>query len=70
MTVQADFAEKKVVEGDVNDDGVRNIADAVMLQNYLVLNGNITDWQAGDLCNDSKLDVFDLVLLKKMIIEK
>ncbi|MBE6856362.1 MAG: hypothetical protein E7500_02880 [Ruminococcus sp.] len=70
MTVQADFAEKKEVEGDVNDDGVRNIADAVMLQNYLVRNGNITDWQAGDLCNDSKLDVFDLVLLKKMIIEK
>lgn len=52
------------VRGDVNADGDFNIADAVMLQNYLVRGGNVTDWQAGDLCQDNKLDVFDLVIMK------
>ncbi len=69
MSVQADFAEKKEVKGDVNADGEFNVADVVMLQNYLVRSGEITDWQAGDLCQDSKLDVFDLVHMKKFLIE-
>ncbi len=55
------------VRGDVNADGVFNIADVVMLQNYLVRSGSVTDWQAGDLCQDNKLDVFDLVIMKQSL---
>lgn len=57
-------AESEPVIGDVNADGSFTIADLVMLQNYLVRRGDVTDWQAGDLCKDGKLDVFDLVVMR------
>ncbi len=56
------------VKGDVNADGAFNVADLVMLQNFLVRNGELTDWQAGDLCNDRKIDVFDSVAMRQELI--
>lgn len=53
--------------GDVNSDGEFNIADAVMLQNYLVRNGSLADWTAGDLCDDNRIDVFDLIAMKRKL---
>lgn len=58
-----------VVRGDVNADGEFTVADLVMLQNYLVRRGDITDWRAGDLCEDNILDVFDLCVMKSCLIE-
>ncbi|MBR3422460.1 MAG: dockerin type I repeat-containing protein [Ruminococcus sp.] len=57
------------ITGDVNKDGVFGIADAVCLQNWL-LNGKTDeyfDWKAADLCIDNKLDIFDLVMLRKKL---
>ncbi|MDO5559369.1 MAG: CotH kinase family protein [Oscillospiraceae bacterium] len=68
MTVQADFVEKTEVACDVNADGVFNVADAVMLQNWLINAGDITDWQAGDLNENGRLDAADFCLLKKELI--
>lgn len=54
------------VQGDVNADGSFTVADAIMLQKWLLAVPNIilADWQAGDFCKDGKLDVFDLCLMK------
>lgn len=41
-----------------------------MLQNYLVCRGEISDWIAGNLCEDSVLDVFDLVVMRQELISK
>lgn len=37
----------EVVAGDVNDDGEFNIADIVMLHNYILEKGTLTKWQNG-----------------------
>lgn len=59
----------KVLSGDANNDGKVSIADAVMLQNWLLGAGDLTCWHNVDLCKDERIDVFDLCLLKRMIIE-
>ena len=58
------------IQGDANADGTFSVADVVMLQRWLLCAGEITDWQAADLCKDNKLDVYDLCVMKKMLILK
>ena len=58
------------VIGDVNADGKFNIADIVMMQRYLLGDGQLTDSSAGDLLNDGVLDPFDLTLMRKLLISQ
>lgn len=60
------------LKGDVNADGVMDIEDVIMLQQWLlaVPDATLTDWRAGDLCQDERIDVFDLCLLKRMLLER
>lgn len=59
-----------MLQGDINLDGQVNIADAILLQKWLlaVPDTKLPDWRAGDLYADNRLDVFDLCLLKRMLI--
>lgn len=59
------------VKGDCNNDDNVTIADAVILQKYL-LNTETTlpNWKAADLNEDGLLDVFDLILLKKAVLSE
>ena len=61
-----------VIKGDVNGDFEFNITDAVVLQKWLlaVPDVELVNWKAGDLCEDDKLDVFDLCLMKRALSEK
>ena len=63
--------EKETATGDINGDGEFNIADAVILQKYLLgdSDAKFTDWQNADLCADGRLDVFDLCMMKKKLVE-
>ena len=56
---------------DLNADGDFNVADAVMLQKWLlaVPDTQLPEWKAGDLVDDGKLNVFDLCLMKTALIE-
>ena len=58
--------------GDINADGIFNIADVVLLQKWLLAAPDVelSDWKAADLCEDGKLDVFDLCLMKRELINK
>lgn len=58
------------VQGDVNNDGICNISDAVMLQRWLLGKGRLAVWQNGDLCKDNVIDVFDYMIMKYMIIRQ
>ena len=57
-------------ENDINADGSFNVADVVNLQSFLLGKNDrtIINWRAADICSDGKLDVFDLVFLKKALI--
>ena len=59
------------VAGDVNSDGSFNVSDLVLLQRWLLAKPDteLKNWQAGDLCEDSSLDVFDLCVMRKKLIE-
>ena len=59
-------AEGFSIKGDVNADGVFDVADVVLLQKWLlaVPDTHLENWQAADLCKDNRLDVFDLCLIK------
>lgn len=58
--------------GDCNGDGTFNIADVVLLQKWLLAVPNVTipDWKAADLCEDGRLDVFDLCMMKRELLSK
>ncbi|HEZ7985548.1 MAG TPA: RICIN domain-containing protein [Ruminococcus sp.] len=60
------------LKGDINSDGEFNISDAVLLQKWILAepNAKLADWKAADLCEDGKLDVFDLCMMKRMLIAK
>ena len=59
------------VKCDVNSDGKFSIADVVLLQKWLISapDTELADWKAADLCEDDKLDVFDLCLMKKELLK-
>ena len=63
--------KSETVFGDVNVDGVFNIADAVALQSFLLNRRaeGVSAWENGDFNGDGMLDVFDLCAMKKAITE-
>ncbi|MGN0631106.1 MAG: dockerin type I repeat-containing protein [Ruminococcus sp.] len=56
----------------MNADGIFNITDVVMMQKWLlaVPDAALADWKAGDLCQDDIINVFDLSLMKRKLIEQ
>lgn len=60
----------ETTQGDVNADGAFDVADVVMIQKWLLQEGNLTDWNAGDLCKDGKIDILDLCLMRRVLIDK
>ena len=67
------YTEKETVssvKGDINADGYFSAADLVLLNKWLlgVPDTRLPDWKAGDLCDDGRLDVFDLVLMRRELV--
>ncbi|MDE6833918.1 MAG: dockerin type I repeat-containing protein [Ruminococcus sp.] len=58
-------------KGDVNKDGQLNVADAVVLQKWLLGDGDsLGCWQNADICDDNRIDVFDICLIKSTLLKK
>lgn len=60
------------ISGDVNNDGEFSVADVVMLQKWLLAVSGIKldNWKVADLNEDNRLNVFDLCLMRRMLIQK
>ena len=56
------------IAGDVNSDGQFNCDDVTAMQKYLVNYENLSDWESGDLCADGQINVFDLCMAKKGVL--
>lgn len=61
--VYSQAAEAIQPDADVNADGVFNVEDVIMMQEWLVGSGKLVDQEAGDLCKDNIINVFDLCLM-------
>ena len=60
------------VQGDINSDGIFNVTDVVLLQKWLlaVPDTHLADWKVGDFCDDNRLNVFDLCLMKRALLNQ
>ncbi len=58
----------ETVQGDVNIDGEFNCGDVVMLQKWLVNAAELGDSQAADIDGNGFINVFDLCIMKRMLI--
>lgn len=60
------------VRGDVDANGRFEAADLVLMSRWLVgaPDAGLRDWKAGDLCEDGRLDTFDLCLMRELIVAK
>ena len=59
------------VKGDCNNDGSCTIADAVLLQKWLLgtQETELANWRNVDLVTDRRIDSFDLCRLRRMLVE-
>lgn len=70
-TVTTDSSDNdKIKVGDINNDNIISIADAVLLQKYLLGAEKFTKemYESADLNFDGVVDVFDMVLMRKAVI--
>ncbi len=57
------------IKGDINNDGVFNIADMVSLQKWILNDvDELQNWSAADLCSDNILDAFDMSMMRKLLL--
>lgn len=57
--------------GDINCDGSNNIADLVLLSSHILAESKLTaeQCQKADLNNDGIIDVFDMIELRKLVVQ-
>ena len=62
--------EPEILSGDVNGDGTFSISDVILLQKWLlaVPDTHLENWKAADFCADDTLNVFDLCLMKRALL--
>ncbi len=72
IEIYGEFVSEIIVRGDVNADGKLSAVDVIALQKWLlaVPDAVLADWQAGDLCEDQKLNAFDLGLMKRELLNQ
>ena len=56
------------VKGDVNGDGSVSVTDAVMLQKWLLGDGTMASPEAAEIYEDGTVDIYDLAVLKRMLL--
>ncbi|MBQ8960443.1 MAG: N-acetylglucosamine-1-phosphate uridyltransferase [Ruminococcus sp.] len=66
---EPDDSESRI-RGDVNADKAFNISDLVAMQSFLLAkpSSDLADWKAGDLCEDGKIDVFDMIAMRQLFL--
>ncbi len=64
------IAPPEALMGDLNNDGKVNVADAVILQKWLLGRGGLDadNWKNADLCSDCVIDSFDMIKMRKLIV--
>ena len=64
------LTDSETIQGDVNADGQFDVADVVLLQKWLLAlpDTHLVNWRAADFCEDERLDIFDLCLMKHKLV--
>ncbi len=69
---ESDSDEPEILKGDVDLNGSVNVADAVLLQKYLLNRETLTQpqYSNADLEEDGSVNGFDLAILKRMLLSE
>ena len=59
----------EIISGDVNFDQTLSISDIIMLQKGLANYDCVKMWKAGDMDGNEDVNIFDLIIMKREIIE-
>ena len=68
--VEKQSKPEEKAKGDINGDGSVNIADAVLLQNFLLRAGTLDDINSADLNGDGAVNVFDMIFMRRMLVNQ
>ncbi|MEE5993243.1 MAG: polysaccharide deacetylase family protein [Oscillospiraceae bacterium] len=60
----------ELLMGDVNQDGKFNVSDVIMLQKWLHCKGTLTNWKAADFTGDEIINILDLALMKRELLQQ
>lgn len=60
----------QLVKGDINYDGIFNIADVVILQKYLLCEIDLDNSENADFYSDNIINTFDLCFMKSALLKK
>lgn len=66
--VNASALEPPRPKGDINYDGVFNLADTVMFRQWLHGNGKINDSTNADMNGDASLDIYDFIAMRQNLL--
>ena len=64
------ISEFPLLSGDINADGILGVTDIIMLQKYILAAGSLNAPDAADLNNDGVIDIFDLGLIKRLLLNQ
>ena len=70
VTTEPPTAPPAPVKGDVNGDGILNLADIVTMERFLLGAGDIKQPEAGDFDKDGAITAFDLVFMRRYMMSK
>ncbi|MBR1529571.1 MAG: discoidin domain-containing protein [Oscillospiraceae bacterium] len=60
--------EQPVIKGDIDGNGKKETADLILLQKYLHKKGHLPENSSADLTEDGIVNIFDLILLKRLLL--
>ena len=64
LTTDGSFSNLQIIPGDINEDGVVDINDAILASHAFGSTPSDPDWNpAADLNEDRQIDIFDLIIL-------
>lgn len=69
ITLRANFEEKEYVMGDVDSSGSFDSKDVTALKEWILgSNPELSDWEAGNFADDSRLNSIDLCIMKRELL--
>lgn len=71
ITLEAVQEEPAITPGDINNDGLVTVADAILLQKWLlaVPDAVLPGWRAADLNGNDIIDTYDMCIMRRILSE-
>ena len=68
-SVSVDLTSRYVPIGDLDQDGIVNIEDLILMVQIVLNESDLSDyqWEVGDINHDGEFDIFDIIHLADLL---